>query len=105
MTSALDRFVLLDHAPIAPAPGAVGRGGIAAVVLFAAGNGIYTLDLFTAYWADEAPGLDWLRDFLCDPATDAFLDRLARPPDEEDEPEILYTRSQLVTLGSEVIDP
>ena len=106
MTAAQARFTynLLDYPSIAPGPGALGRGGVASAVQFAAGSGVYNLDLFAAFWADEAPGLDWLRHFLCDPAMDTFLERLAHPPEEEEEPDILYTRSQLTTLGSEVMD-
>ena len=35
---------------------------------------------------------------------DGFLFRLANPPPEDDEPEAMYSKSQLVTLGSEVME-
>ncbi len=87
-----------------PAPMRCTPGGASATT-FEAGGTIRTLDLFAAFWRDEAPAMDWLRHFLCDPATDALVERLANPPEDADEEdEILYSRSQLATLGSEIID-
>ena len=90
-------------ASLAFGPGQRGRdaGGS---ILFAAGTGIWTLDLLPAFWRDELPGMDWFRDFLCDPEMDEFLAHLANPPPEEEEPEMMYSKSQLATVGSDVMD-
>ncbi len=90
-------------ASLALGPGQRGRdaGGS---ILFAAGAGIWTVDLLESFWRDELPGMNWFADFLCDPATDEFLATLANPPAEEEEPEMMYSKSQLATVGSDVMD-
>jgi|GEM_PF-2991357 hypothetical protein len=92
------------NASLAVGPGGLGRGGAAAVMLFAAGDAIWTDDLFAGFWRDEAGGMDWRTDFKCDPAFDHMLDILASPPEEDEEPEEMYARNQLATLGSEIMD-
>ena len=89
---------------LAPAPGQPGRDGVAGAILFEAGRGIFGLDLFTAFWGHEAAGMDWLADFLCDPEMDALISALSKPEEHEEEEEILYSKRQLVTLGSDVMD-
>ncbi len=89
---------------LAVGPGRLGRGGAAAVVVFDAAAKIASQDLFAGFWRDEATDMDWLGDFLCDTAMDEFFERLANPPAEEEEPEEMYARAQLTTLGSEVVD-
>ena len=99
--------VTLRSAPgvsLVPGPGRFGRLGASGSMLFEAGAGIYGLDLFAAFWRDETAAMDWLRDFLCDPEMDLLIEQLANPPEEEEEAELLYSRSQLATLGSEVMD-
>jgi hypothetical protein len=97
-----------EHA-LAQGPGCLGRGGAASALLFLAGASMRDMDLLAVFWGEEAPGLDWLLHYLRDPAMDALLARLARPPEQDfdEEPEdeeIVYSRSQLTTLGSEVVD-
>ena len=75
----------------------------AASILFAAGAGMMTLDLFAAFWRDELPRMDWFADFLCDREMDEFLFRLANPLPEEEEPEMMYSKAQLATVGSDVM--
>jgi hypothetical protein len=91
-------------ASLAIGPGWLGRGGPAAVMLFSAGDAIWTHDLFAGFWRDEADGMDWRTDFKCDPAFDHMLESLASPPEEDEEPEEMYARSQLTTLGSDIVD-
>jgi hypothetical protein len=85
------------------APGLLGRGGIAGVMIFDAGSDLYARDLMARFWADEASVLDWLDNFLCDPKTDI----LVRQPEgfelEEEFEEVEYYKSELTTLGSEEI--
>ena len=73
-------------------------------MLFDAGQSMFSGDLIAGFWRDEAADLDWLEDFLCDPATDQMMAQLLAPPKEEDfeEEEMLFTKSQLVTTGMEM---
>lgn len=92
-------------ASLARLPGAPPPRGGALALLFAAGAAIWSQDLFAAYWREEAGTLDWKADFLCDPATDALFERLSAPDeDEAEDDEILYSKSYLTTLGSEIMD-
>ena len=90
-------------ASLASGPGQRGReaGGS---ILFAAGAAIDTQDLFAAFWRDELPGMNWFTDFLCDEEVDSLLYCLANPPTEDEEAEILYSKAQLATVGSDVIE-
>ena len=99
----LTRLAPAAGASLACGPGQRGRdaGGS---ILFAAGAGIYRLDLFAAFWRDEPPRMNWFTDFLCDAEMDAFLFRLANPPPEEQEAEMMYSKSQLATVGSDVME-
>ena len=90
-------------ASLALGPGQRGRDP-GACILFDAGAAIATQDLFAAFWRDELPVMDWFDDFLCDEAMDVFLARLANPPPEEEEPEMMYSKSQLATVGSDVME-
>ena len=78
--------------------------GVPAEILFDAGRGIFSLDLLPAFWREEATQLDWLTHFLCDPAFDLLLAHLANPPEEDLEADVMFSRSQLATLGSDVMD-
>jgi hypothetical protein len=100
----LARLMPGDRRSLAIGPGRLGRGGAAEAVLFDAGATIWTTDLFAGFWRDEASDMDWLGDFLCDKAMDNFIETLASPPAEEDEPEEMYAKAQLTTLGSDVVD-
>jgi len=73
-------------------------------MLFEAGRSLVSGDLFAGFWRDEAADMDWLEDFLCDPATEKMVLDLLAPPEEEEVVESLYTKTYLVTLGSDVMD-
>ncbi len=75
-------------------------------MLFEAGRSIVTADLFAGFWRDEAGEMDWLEDFLCDPAMDEMMGALQAPEKEEDfdEPEMLFTKTMLVTTGTDMYD-
>jgi hypothetical protein len=81
-----------------------GRELIVEQMLFDAGRGMFSGDLLAGFWRAEAVGLDWLEDFLCDPATGQMMARLLAPPQDEafEEEEMLFTKSQLVTTGMEM---
>ena len=89
---------------LARGPGQLGRDGVPGAVLFDAGRGIFGLDLIAAFWREEATGMDWLADFLRDAEMDALVSALSKPQEDEEEEEILYSKRQLVTLGSDVMD-
>jgi hypothetical protein len=86
--------------------GRLGRCSDAEKMLFDAGRSILSADLFAGFWRDEAVDMDWLEDFLCDPATDEMFETLVLPETDEEEPEedIHYSRSQLATVGSDVVE-
>ena len=90
--------------PLAIGPGNLGRRGAAGVMIWAAGSGIHHLDLFAGFWEYDARQLDWLAGFLCDPDTTAWFEALANPRDEDEEPEELFARGSMNTLGSDVVD-
>jgi hypothetical protein len=104
LDGSLARLMPAGARSLAAGPGRLGRGGAAAAVLFDAGAEIGGQDLFAGFWRDEATDMDWLEDFLCDAATDDFFDKLAHPPAPEEEPEEMYAKAQLTTLGSDVVD-
>ncbi len=97
----------LDPAPqrsLALGPGHMGRGGAAGQAVWDAGRAVLDLDLFAAFWAHDAGQIDWLAGFLCDQAMIDWFDRLANPPEPEEEPEELYARASMNTLESTVAD-
>ena len=68
---------------------------------------------FAGFWRDEAVEMDWLEDFLCNPATDemvatlqAIAARRSAPEtrDEDEEEDMLFTKSMLVTTGTDMYD-
>jgi hypothetical protein len=73
---------------------------------FDAGKSIVSMDLFAGFWRNEATEMDWLGDFLCDPATNEMMAVLQEPEarDVWDEDEMVFTKSQLVTTGTEMAD-
>ena len=77
---------------------------VADLLLFDAGRSIVSADLLAGFWREEAVDMDWLEDFLCDPATDRMIAILQSPPEEEEEEEILYSKTHLVTVGTEMDD-
>jgi len=83
-----------------------GRDLLVEQTLFDAGQSMFSGDLMAFFWRDEAAELDWLDDFLCDPATDQMMAQLLAPPKEDvfEEEEMLFTKSQLVTTGMEMSD-
>ena len=73
-------------------------------MLFDAGKSMASADLLAGFWREDAAGMDWLEDFLCDPATEQLVLDLLAPPVEEEPEESLYTKSYLVTMGTEMSD-
>jgi hypothetical protein len=82
-------------------------------ISFDAGHSIRSADLLAGFWRDEAVGMDWVEDFLCNPATYEMMATLQameirlRSPEmhgEEEEEEMLYTKSMLVTTGMDMAD-
>lgn len=89
---------------LARGPGSLGRRGVAGSILFEAGSGLRLLDLFPAFWRDEAPLLEWKNHFLIEAEREALLAILAEPTDDNVEEEIMFSRNVLATLVSEVMD-
>jgi hypothetical protein len=87
--------------------GRQGRNSDAELMLFDAGRAIVSQDLFAGFWRDEAAGLAWIEDFLCDPHMEEMIAELLLPETdhEEEEEEIHYSRRELATCGSDVMDP
>ena len=90
-----------------------GRDIVMEQLLFDAGRSIKSADLFAGFWRDEAVEMDWLEDFLCDQATGEMMATLQaieaklRAPekhDEDEEEEMLFTKSMLVTTGTDMYD-
>ena len=82
-------------------------------MLFDAGRPIRSADPFAMFWRDEAEEMDWLEDFLCNPAVATMLETLQaleaklRGPEhheEDEEEEMLFTKSMLVTTGMDMAD-
>ncbi len=96
--------VPLGQFRMARGPGRLGKEGAPGVVLWSAGSGILDTDLFGCFWDYEFGQMTWLDGFLCDPATTAWFEVLANPPEEDDLPEELYSRASMNTLGSDVVD-
>ncbi len=83
-----------------------GRDVVVEQMLFDAGRSIRSADLLAGFWRDEAVEMDWLGDFLCDPETNQMMAVLQAPQEDEDEEEeeMLYTKSMLVTTGTDMYD-
>ncbi len=86
---------------ISAGPGRLGPGGAASVMIFDVGHTMLDMDLLDRFFVEDADGLQWLRDFLCDPIMDRTIERLsalARPDDEaeEDLPEEIYSRAEMM---------
>jgi len=86
--------------------GRFGRNSDAEIMLFDAARSIVSADLFAGFWRDEARGMDWLQDFLCDPHMGEMVESLLAPEidEEEVEEEFHYDRRALCTLGSDVVE-
>jgi hypothetical protein len=85
-------------------PARLAQDDVAEHFLFDAGGAIQSIDLFAGFWREEAVDMDWLEDFLCDVQLQQTIEVLMAPPEEEEEVEEMYSRRDLTTLGSEVID-
>jgi hypothetical protein len=86
--------------------GQFGRNADAEMMLFDAGSALLSQDLFAGFWRDEAMDLDWLGDFVRDPAMHGMIELLhgATEADEADDGEEMYSRRDLATLGSDMRD-
>ncbi len=85
-------------------PARLSQNILAEQLVFDAGRSIRQIDLFRLFWRDEAIEMDWLEDFLCNPDMERFIQTLLNPPPEEEEAEELYSKRDLSTLGSDVVD-
>jgi hypothetical protein len=84
---------------ISGGPGRLGPDGAAAVMIFDVGHTMLDSDLLGRFFIEDADGLQWLRDFLCDPIMDHTIDRLNgidEDSEEEDWPEEVYSRAEMV---------
>ncbi len=81
-----------------------GRNVLAEQLLFDAARAIDAMDLFGPFLNEEVYGLDWLDHYLCDSAMSAFIAELQKPAEEEQRPEELFSKRNLATLGSDVMD-
>ena len=90
-----------------------GRDLVIEHMLFDAGRPIRSADPFAMFWRDQAVEMDWLGDFLCNPAVAEMMAtlraleaRLGAPEhhEEEEEEEMLFTKSMLVTTGMDMDD-
>jgi hypothetical protein len=88
-----------------------GRDLVVEQMLFDAGRPIRSGDPFAMFWRDEAVEMDWLEDFLCNQGTvemmaslQAIEAKLHAPEHqgEEEEEEMLFTKSMLVTTGMDM---
>jgi hypothetical protein len=85
--------------------GRKGRNSEAEDMVFDAGGAMRSEDLFAGFWRDEAGDMDWLEDFVCDPHMVELIGLLLAPEeDEEEEQEIHYSKRDLATFGSDVIE-
>lgn len=85
-------------------PGHLGRAGVAGAMLWDASFAIRDQDLLAGFWDYDARQTEWLSGFLCDAAMTAWFDALANPPEPEEEPEEMFARGSMNTLGSDVVD-
>jgi len=84
---------------ISAGPGHLGPDGAAAVMIFDVGHTMLDSDLLGRFFIEDADGLQWLRDFLCDPVMDRTIERLTSPYDDVEEeawPEEIYSRAEMV---------
>jgi hypothetical protein len=84
---------------ISGGPGRLGPDGAAAVMIFDVGHTMLDSDLLGRFFIEDADGLQWLRDFLCDPVMDRTIERLTSPYDDVEDgewPEEIYSRAEMV---------
>jgi hypothetical protein len=91
---------------ISCAPGRLGPGGAAGVMIFDVGHGMLDRDPVARFFREDAGGLEWLRDFLCDPGMDRTVELLSAPEEDiEREPvEEAYSRADLCQAGGNTWD-
>jgi hypothetical protein len=87
------------------ASGRKGWNSDAQYMVFDAGSAMRSGDLVAGFWRDEAGDMDWLEDFVCDPHLVDMIEVLQAPEEDEDEvEEIHYSKRELTTFGSDVIE-
>jgi hypothetical protein len=92
-------------AAVAPVgPGRLGRGGVAAALLFDTVGLSRRTDLIARFFLEELDALDWRADYMRSDELDELIDGLEDRLDVEEEIEEVYARSALTTTGVDNID-
>ncbi len=90
---------------ISCAPGRLGPGGAAGVMIFEVGRSMMSADPVARFFVEDVPSLEWLRDFLCD--TDV-VDKIhlaeALEDDEESVVEEVYSRADMANMSATIDD-
>jgi hypothetical protein len=79
-------------------PGHFGRDGAEGVLIFNASQSGRTIDLVKQFYAEEIHSLDWLEDYLRDPAITHLVRDLISPPEEEEEPEEFLLKNMVTSV-------
>ena len=89
---------------ISGGPGRLGPEGAAGVMIFDVSRSILAADPLARFFVEDADGLEWLRDFLCDTQV---IDAIFRAEAQEDEEELvieeIYSRADMAA-PSAIID-
>lgn len=79
-------------------PGRLGRDGAEAVLIFNAGHGLLTTDLFSQFYAQEFGSLDWLDDYLRNDEMTYLVRDLQNPAEEEEEEEEFLMKNMVLSV-------
>jgi hypothetical protein len=79
-------------------PGQLGRDGAESILIFNASQSGRGVDLVKQFYAEEITGLDWLEDYLRDPATTHLVHDLLTPQEEEEEQEEFMLKSMVLSV-------
>jgi hypothetical protein len=86
------------------APGRLGRGGVAGVLLFDTVGLARRTDLIARFFSEELGALDWRADYMRSVELDDLLDGLEDRLEIDQDIEEVYARSELTTTGVDNID-
>jgi hypothetical protein len=84
-------------------PGRLGRDGAEGVLIFNASQSGRAIDPIKQFYAEELAGLDWLEDYLRDPATTLLVRDLITPPEAEEEPEEFLLKNMVTSVEPEEV--
>jgi hypothetical protein len=79
-------------------PGRLGREGAEGVLIFNAGQGLFTTDLVAQFYTQEFGTLDWLDDYLRNEAMTHLVRDLQNPPEEEEEEEEFLMKNMVLSV-------